>query len=475
MACDPSLINLKPIIDPGFVKYLSDAKSSFPESYVNLEELLMDQCFSDFVIEEFLGSNNELLQSYLAPNEKPPYSISIQLYQMSPGIIVSVGTERSFFDLLLSDPSKFKGLVIRDINPLVKCYMDFAKCLIYIAKDREDFCRLAKKPESSIEQSSRISEIKQLLQSSPLPINVREYYERHLTSFAEIYYSTPKMWTESPEFEEVNYFKNDFLFEKLQKAVKAGAVITSIGDINDLSFLQNHEIAVVDTSNVGEYFPIRLEGLNKLYPSPLIIWTKMKVTVYNTQYFSYTHPRFTSEEDAEYSQYYSKIISTIPGDKSSVFSNFLKKLRTSDSQFVPGLIGSYTYETLKKMKQYFEEYIYEFPEYGCVDFNNCGNSLEMIPKHILLNAFSDPVFVEKFVNSGLCFPSKYGFIPIKFFALFEKYYRSIDLHLLLGKIREKIKTLTPQVLNKLKATLQQNLSPDTFEYLGLEEILSNNT
>jgi len=57
------------------------------------------------------------------------------LFQMQqPGLLVSTGTERSFFALIetvLASPQGYcKGLVIRDINPKVKAYTDFNVLLL---------------------------------------------------------------------------------------------------------------------------------------------------------------------------------------------------------------------------------------------------------------------------------------------------------------------------------------------------------
>jgi hypothetical protein len=118
-----------------------------------------------------------------------------------PGIIVSVGTERSFFDLALSDPTICEGLVVRDIDPHVKGYVDFNVLLLRIAENREDYVQLSTPPPHcshyyfGIKEANnkiileKIKKIRLITEKADIPPVIKEYYLRYLDDFGLIYFN----------------------------------------------------------------------------------------------------------------------------------------------------------------------------------------------------------------------------------------------------------------------------------------------
>ncbi len=219
---------------------------------------------------------------YLHPNEGTPEGIKKHLALVEdPGLIVSTGTERSFFDLALCAPQKCHGLVVRDINPRVKAYVDFNTMLLRLAEDRVEYEQLSSDicsdPEETIPGGLRIETIRKKLEESDIPEPVKSYYLKHLDDFATIYFLRGKKeWRTSrfiaPFFQNVQYQKDDRLFEQLQTYAKAGKIIATMGDINDLRFLADHRVAVIDVSNIPDYILLNPQGGGFFFP--LIIWTR---------------------------------------------------------------------------------------------------------------------------------------------------------------------------------------------------------
>ena len=116
--------------------------TSFQGSTIPLELQLQDVVCTDVNITTFTDF-------FLTPSETVGTDLAPHIQKMEQGLIVSVGTERSFFDLALADQSRCEGLVVRDINPKVKAYVDFNVLLFRIANSRKDYCLLAKKPDDS--------------------------------------------------------------------------------------------------------------------------------------------------------------------------------------------------------------------------------------------------------------------------------------------------------------------------------------
>lgn len=220
---------------------------------------------------------------FLNPNEANPEKVQEHLAKTVHGIIVSTGTERSFFDLILSPACE--GLVVRDINPRVKAYVDFVVLLLRISETREEFNAL-----------SDVKDITGKLEQGSLPENVKRYYLKHVASFAKIYHKLDKDWKKDKRFEKVRYDLHDDQFQKLQKYAREGNIIATVGDINDLTFLRNRKVSVVDASNIHNYSLIDLQGEGDFHPRVI----QTLIIEEETTYSSFVHTPLTSEERAEF-------------------------------------------------------------------------------------------------------------------------------------------------------------------------------
>jgi hypothetical protein len=201
---------------------------------------------------------------YLTPNECYPADAQSHLTMRSPGLIVSTGGVRSLFDLSLADPEMCRGLVIRDINPKVKAYMDFEILLIRISTNHEKYQELAN-PEEPGDFTHRplylakLEKIKKLLEESDMPEEMKQYYAHHLEEMAHIYFANQypryldQCWKFTKSFQKVNYYEQREVFEKIQKYARAGKIIVTVGPIEDLQFLGETSIGVIDISNIPEY------------------------------------------------------------------------------------------------------------------------------------------------------------------------------------------------------------------------------
>jgi len=216
---------------------------------INLKTKYFDE--NNKLLFDFSKSNNnfnselskyEKWNEYLRPNEYNPTDILLPSSNIStfdkPGIIISTGTERSLFDLILADNAKCQGLIIRDINPNVKFYMDWVLFCIEQSVNRENF------------NSMRLD---------------KEYSEcsKYLQKCRDIYIENNKLfkckinWKDTPGFNgniKLSYWQFDNLFEKLKLFVNNGSIITTTGSIDNLTFLNNENIEFIDISNIPSYF-----------------------------------------------------------------------------------------------------------------------------------------------------------------------------------------------------------------------------
>ncbi|MBS0627793.1 MAG: hypothetical protein JSS09_06235, partial [Verrucomicrobia bacterium] len=94
----------------------------------------------------------DITQTVDFPDCRTPNEGGIEAYRHvfkmdEPGLLVSTGTERSFYGLiqavLASPPNYCQGLVIRDINPKVKAYVDFNVLLLRLATNVTEYAKLS--------------------------------------------------------------------------------------------------------------------------------------------------------------------------------------------------------------------------------------------------------------------------------------------------------------------------------------------
>jgi len=238
-------------------------------------------------------------ESFIVPNEKDPLYVRPHLSMTRPGLIVSAGTERSFFDLALSDPTKCEGLVVRDINPQVKAYVDFNVLLLRIATHRNDYVRLStlNDIDDKSEFEARIQEIIALTKASKLAPEIEEYYLKHLQAFGEIYFHARERddWRkQTNSFKGVKYHEDDELFNQLQRYARSGNIIATFGDIADLQFLDHRNVAILDISNIQDYCLLKF----KTKSNPTIISIHF-LEVPSKFYCSSMYRNLTSQECTE--------------------------------------------------------------------------------------------------------------------------------------------------------------------------------
>ncbi|HEV8051767.1 MAG TPA: hypothetical protein VGP47_04670 [Parachlamydiaceae bacterium] len=298
------------------------------------------------------------LFDYLVPNEGRPEKIKKHLDLAQTGIHISTGTERSLFHLLCAEEDKCLGLVIRDINPRVKAYMDFNIALIRISDTREEYVKLSSTIHDPIH---RIQTIESIIERDPdLPLIIKQYYLAHARKFGEIYLKADQSWRTNPLFDRVNYCRNDSQFYKIKFFAMAGNIITTVGKINDLIFLFCRNIAVVDTSNICDYSMINLNYNEN--SQPRVIWTNLESTTgeetyARTKFFSYKHTSLDQNECNKLEILIQKICWTLNIKEFSRWFN--KKIMDSSISdiFFRDVGAFYTPNTLKYLEQFVEDNI----------------------------------------------------------------------------------------------------------------------
>jgi hypothetical protein len=335
---------------------------------------------------------------FLNPNEKHPEGAKKHLDKIDvPGVIVSAGTERSLFNLILCE--KCTGLVVRDINPKVKAYIDFVILALKISKNHEEFKDLLSPlswpagsepksfreffPDLTIEElktngkkmkikheeyldSQYILGAKKRLKKLRREVATGSRYSTELTSLinsddlekmAAIYYKRrfDSDWKTDSAFDEVNYFKNPEHFHRLQDMARKGNIVATIGDVEDLEFLKGTRIAAVDTSNIDDY---KVMGDFKFSPdagNPVIIRTtgvgKAKTTFHS---YSYSESKLTPEEKREVD----RLIEKNYAEKNFLLSmnnRIIGNGRIKSPQNVDQVFPSYTKQTLDALRLHEEK------------------------------------------------------------------------------------------------------------------------
>lgn len=333
----------------------------------SLEERFYNSCFQAVDVNAKID-----FQEYLSPNEVTPIYVKEHLDLMDErgGLIVSTGTERSFFDLALSDPNKCEGLVVRDINPRVKAYVDFNTMLLRISKDRNEYVTLSGDIQqddiATLEQRLLLIKAK-ILQDDKLPPCVSQYYLANLQDFAKVYFSVSKKIWRGPHsqlqgyaarFEHVKYDQDERLFAVLQSYAKAGRIIATVGDINDLRFLEKQTVAIVDISNISQYIGIDFQGGEDFHPR--VIWTLLGN---QTKYYSYVHEPMISSDREEMDSIITKLIDIGVLDKENPLQRMSQDLLLGEMMTGAGCCSDrfsdrcidYSKETLNRMRKFQSE------------------------------------------------------------------------------------------------------------------------
>ncbi len=342
-------------------------------------------------------------KDYIAPNEWHPENVAPHLRDMPQGIIVTVGAERALFDLFFADPAKCEGLVVKDINPRVKAYIDFNVLLLRIAESREEYCALAKRPENDEALKFRLDAIRAKIEGSQdIPLFLKGYYQKYLKDFAGVYYKIDKDWAYGSTcypsmvdaFSEVNYHKNDALFAKLQSFARAGRIVSMSGEINDLSPLQKQQIAVVDTSNVYAYSILNLQRYSSDRPIRFI-WVVGTGGRYPSIYNSIEFTPLNTEEREELDCIHRNLKAAAQKENSTqtewvtILGWLLFDCHTIEKKGQPPA-SIYCRETLIRLREFCEKYLFEIPEVGFILMKgDCLTKLKNLPRQSVENFSKD--------------------------------------------------------------------------------------
>lgn len=309
--------------------------------------------FESFAFPEKVNIHEDCdFPDFFEPNEYFPERVKPHLSLSETGILVSTGTERSFFDLIFSDETKCEGLVVVDVNPRIKAYVDFNVLLLRIAKTRQKYLKLSTIPQDEAFQK-RIKKISSKILKSDLPLKVKEYFFKNLKPFASIYLTSDHFWRgpKAEYFKECRYDRIDEQFYKLQRYARSGNIIAKVGDINNLTFLKNRTVSVVDTSNILNYHMLNLCGEGDFRPR--VIWTQ--ITMENNTYRSYEHEILSETEKSEFNQMKNQIVQ-LPNEKmvAYVFNSMIAHYNdnSENEQFDSSTGYIFSNKTLLRMKEY---------------------------------------------------------------------------------------------------------------------------
>jgi hypothetical protein len=339
--------------------------------------------------------------NYLEPNETHPIDAKEHLQWDASGILVSTGTVRSLFDLTMVDPEKCTGLVIRDINPQVKAYIDFEILLIRLASSHEEYQELAMPLDyTDVEDKNasyllRLNRVNMLLAQSNLSPELKGYYHTYLEQMATLYFThqcvlgEDTYWKESASFKEVNYYQDAELFSKLQTYAKEGKILTTVGSIEDLEFLGEERIGLIDISNIADY---ALLDFKRAIPEKILFTHCLGI---DTEYHSYRYESLTEQEAQELHSILA-ILSSIHRDhtENTIIESLLDILSPFNQA---GKIAKFSHhrqlyyckELLKNLRKFKQLYLYQTAVGPWVDLSSTRVffPLETLKKSIGQDAF----------------------------------------------------------------------------------------
>lgn len=323
---------------------------------------------------------------HLQPNEGFPDQLQPHLKDLKTGVIVSTGTERSFFLLLQAEENTTEGLVIRDVEPSVKAYNDFLILLLRISESREDFVKLSN--FVSIDDAEkifegRISEIQKRIETADMPAELKAYYQANAANFGKIYLGTEKNWQthQSAYYTDCRYDLNDKQFAKLQYYAKSGKIISTCGEMNDLSFLKDMPVSVIDTSNIWHYTAIDLKDIAPF--KPLVIWTDGGEN--KCRYHTFILTELKEEDQISLKQLIDKLETLDIEDCDSlaekiqhIFSELPMKEEDEEDVENPQNPLFYHQSTLKTLQKFYEEFVIEIDGFKPIYAGPLGNNLKTL-------------------------------------------------------------------------------------------------
>lgn len=343
------------------------AKAGFPLASVSLEKKFFSLLSQPFDLNAKCNFN------YLVPNEGHPENIQEHLTLSEPGLIVSVGSERSFFNLCFADPSLHTGIVIVDVNPRNSAYIHFNTLLLRISKNKEEYTQLSSiravrtdlsKEEAFVQKNAIKTKIEiireKINQDKELPDEMRNYYLNNLENFAPVYFRVADNWkehtnggrhTKGDVFEKCRYYLDDTQFDKLQCYAKTGKIFPVVGNINDLNFLNSETIAVVDTSNIKHYIFLDIETNS----TPRVIVTDQCPDI--TTYYSYIHKPLTPDEKNEFTRLIEILKNCEVQHNPTGISNIFYKPKSD--KFNHESTAMYSRPALNNLRKLVEEHVFQ--------------------------------------------------------------------------------------------------------------------
>ncbi|MBX9922612.1 MAG: hypothetical protein K2Y01_00740 [Rhabdochlamydiaceae bacterium] len=236
----------------------------------------LEQEFSSKVQETSFA---KIFKDFRYPNE--PFEeekLQEHLQDVKPGrILVTTGSERAFFTanvaqrLLRKTPENFnknkfffRGIVVLDINPQIKKYVDYNILLLRLARSKEEYQELSTSTELSDIKNYIEIRLEEEAANGNLPEDMKKYYLNNLVELHQHYHcfdlDSPEhpffhqqAWRSESVFEKLKYWKKDSDFYPIHELAKSGNIIAITGDIQNLSFLKRKKISLIDISNIPEF------------------------------------------------------------------------------------------------------------------------------------------------------------------------------------------------------------------------------
>lgn len=255
---------------------------------------------------------------------------------------------------------------------------------------------------------------------------------------------------------------DDQLFAKLQRYAKSGRIIATLGDINNLSFLKESKIAVVDISNIHSYCMIDLD-INTP-PQPRIIWTCPGMGPL-FRYFSYLHNKLADIEREEFRDLLQKVDNAQNGN--FVPEVFLRELgdtfdKPSD-EYNYVVRVNFSLEMLRALRKYCQ-WVYLLPNGQWIDMNIQDDVYNLLKIHRLtVEQFDGMVRDQQLLRLAPMFFDKFNHIfansfrgdaasRFKYDALFMAFIMNDA-----GKLfSEKLNNFDPELLVYFFEILQKN-------------------
>lgn len=327
---------------------------------------LQEELMQYWISEDLDLTKRTIWDKFLEPNELNPNHIGELLEKniIKPGIIITTGAHRAFYLVAsLPENKQINGIVVIDINPKTKAFVDFNKLLIQIAQDRNEYNLLANEP-------SHLDTIRERVEQSNIHSDAKKYYLDNLEIFGKIFYQNK--WAPDrfkyleDAFLHVRYDKDDLLFEKIKRYCVSGNMIAVCSNINDLSFLSTRNIAAIDASNIHHYVPLAFtNGKNPIETT--VIFTSV-LEQFHTEYASFLYKEISSDENKKH--YYLLIQSCEDSSDNWAFSDVEKFAKShglyENGQYIPASVCCE--ENIKIFTKYCKECIFHIPNIITSDF-----------------------------------------------------------------------------------------------------------